>query len=376
MRVLVVTTWFPSSSEPVQAPFNLEHVKAISRKHDVRVIHVVLGGTGDPVTETYEGVRVRRVPFRPTSPLSMFRAWSAIRGALRQADVLHTMAFSSVLVVAPVQVLSFAAPPWVHSEHWSGVTNPESVPGRWKSFAWLRHALRLPDRLTSVTSQLAEVLATFGRPGSVSVVPCVVENDRPIVQPSFGDPLELVAVAGLIEGKRPLMAVRTLEWLRAKGHDVRLTWIGGGVLAEETYDLAAELGVADSLVLAGRVAPRDVFARLEQADLFFLPTAQENFLTAAAESLSAGRGVVVPGHGGYLDYVDEANGVLVDGNSPEAYGSAILRAVEKFRGLDARRLADPIRSRFSRDAVGDAFDSLYTALCADRAGTAGAERRG
>ena len=362
MRVLVVTTWFPSVSDPVQAPFNLEHVKAISRKHDVRVIHVVLGGTGDPVTETYEGVRVRRVPFHPRRPLGMLRAWSTIRGAIRKSDILHTMAFSSVLVVAPARALSFAARPWVHSEHWSGVTNPESVRGRWKSFAWLRHALRLPDRLTSVTTQLADVLAGFGRPGSVSVVPCVVENERPVRQASFGERIELIAVAGLIEGKRPLMAVRTLAWLRAGGHDARLTWIGGGVLAGETETLADELGVAGSLVLAGRIAPREVFARLEQADLFFLPTAQENFLTAAAESLSAGRGVVVPNSGGYLDYVDESNGVLVDENSPEAYGEAILRAVEKFRGLDAHALADPVRLRFGSEAIGDAFDAIYQQL--------------
>jgi glycosyltransferase involved in cell wall biosynthesis len=362
MRVLVVTTWFPSAAEPVQAPFNLEHVKAIARTNDVRVIHVVLGGSGDALTETYEGVRVRRVPFNPRRPLSVLRAWATIRDGIRGSDVMHTMAFSSILVAAPARALLLGARPWVHSEHWSGVTNPASVRGRWASVAWLRHALRLPHRLTAVTSQLAEVLAHFGRPDSVSVVPCVVENERPLSQPAFGERIELVAVGGLVDGKRPLSAVRTLAWLRGQGQDARLTWIGGGPLAEQTAALAQELGVSDSLVLAGRVAPYEIFGRLEQADLFFLPTAQENFLTAAAESLSAGRGVVVPRSGGYLDYIDDSNGELVDEDDPAAYGAAILRAVEKFRGLDAHTLADPIRLRFGLDTVGDAFDAIYRGL--------------
>lgn len=360
MRVLVVTTWFPSTTRPTEAPFNLEHVKAIARTNDVRVVHLRLGASGDPASETYDGVRVRRVPLSVRRPLSVLRAWGSIRHALRDADILHTMAFSSVLVAAPGHL--FTRRPWVHTEHWNGVSNPSSVDRRWVRLAWLRHALRLPDRLTGVTTQLAGVLARFGRPGAATVVPCVVENETPVTPAAFTEPLELIAVGALIERKQPLMAVRTLGWLRDHGHAAHLTWIGGGELADATLDLAAELGVTDALTLAGTMSPREVFDRLGSADLFFLPTAQENFFTSAAEALSAGRAVVVPHVGGYDDYVGPENGILVEENSPEAYGAAILRAAELFRTVDATAIADPIRRRFSAQTVGDEFDAIYGEL--------------
>ncbi|MFF1571816.1 glycosyltransferase [Leifsonia sp. NPDC058292] len=357
MRILVVTTWFPSDERPGEAPFNLEHVRAIALKHDVRVIHLSLSGAASPSNEIYQGVRVRRLPFSPRHPVGMLRAWREIRRAARSADVMHTMAFSSALVAAPAH--AFSRRPWVHTEHWNGVSNPASVGGLWPRLAWLRHVLRLPHRLTGVTSQLTAVLARFGRPGAASVVPCVVENTAPITPARFGERLELVAVGALIPRKQPLMAVETLRWLQANSRPVHLTWVGGGELAAAAKELAAELGVGGALTLVGNLPPREVFAAIAKADLFFLPTAQENFFTSAAEALSTGRAVVVPLVGGYDDYVDESNSVIVRENSPEAYGRGVLAAEARFAARDPHTLADPIRDRFSLATVGAQFDSIY-----------------
>lgn len=360
MRVLVVTTWFPSDSRPGEAPFNLEHVRAIALNHDVRILHVRLGGSSAPTTETYQGVTVRRIGFSPRRPLGMLRAWSEIRRALRRADVLHTMAFSSVLVAAWPHALTRT--PWVHTEHWSGVTDPARAGGLWPRFAWTRHLLRLPQRLTGVTTQLADVLARFARPGATSVVPCVVENAAPLRRAAFGECLELVSVGGLVPGKRPLLAVETLAWLSENGVDARLTWVGAGALADETRALARRLDVDDAVTLTGNVPLREVFERLAAADLFFLPTAHENFLTSAAEALSAGRAVVVPVEGGYRDYVDDSNGVLVEGSTAADFGDGIRRAAEKFSRVDPHTLADPIRERFALSTIGAEFDAIYREL--------------
>lgn len=357
MRVLVVTTWFPSAERPSEAPFNLEHARAIAQNHDVRVIHVSLMGTTGPRTETYQGIRVRRLPFSVRNPLGMLRTWREIRRAARKADILHTMAFSSVLVAAPAHLLT--ARPWVHTEHWNGVSNPSSVGGIWPRLAWLRHALRLPHRLTGVTSQLTAVLSRYGRPGAASTVACVVENRSPLNQARFGERLELVAVGALVDRKQPLMAIETLHWLREQLQPAHLSWIGGGPLADEASQLAARLGVSEDVTLVGSVPPDEIFARIAAADLFFLPTAQENFFTSAAEALSAGRAVVVPLVGGYDDYVDATNSVIVHESTPEAYGRGILAAAERFAGVDVHKIADPIRERFSRAAIGAAFDRVY-----------------
>ena len=357
MRVLVVTTWFPSDGRPEEAPFVLEHVRAIARDHDVRVLHIRLGAAGAPTTETYQGIRVRRLPLSPRRPLDLLRAWREIGAAAAKADVVHTMAFSSIGVAAPVLLLRRR--PWVHTEHWSGVSDPRSVGGLWPRLAGARRLLRLPDRLTAVSSQLAAVLERFGRPGAVRVVPCVVDNRAPITAAPFGERIELIAVGGLVTGKRPLLAVETLAWLVAHGHDARLTWLGSGPLRDETAALACDRGISDRLALAGRVAPEQVYGRISAADLFFLPTAGETFLASAAEALSCGRAVVLPSTGGFVDFVDACNGELVDDATPEAFGTAIVRAFGRFASVAPEVLAEPIRKRFDPQVIGDEFDALY-----------------
>jgi glycosyltransferase involved in cell wall biosynthesis len=118
------------------------------------------------------------------------------------------------------------------------------------------------------------------------------------------------------------------------------------------------------VTLAGSVRPADVAGHLAAADLFFLPTAQENFFTSAAEALAAGRAVVATRVGGFSDYADAANSRLVEDVTPGSLGRAVLEAVEAFRDIPAEDIAGPIRERFSPEAVGDLFDRAYTTALA------------
>lgn len=366
MRILVVTTWFPSGQRPTEAPFNLEHVKAIQRCHDVQVLHVRLGRSQNVEFGEYEGVPVTRIGLDPRQPVTVVRTLRQISVALKNADVLHTMAFSSALVAALPWTVRQR--PWVHTEHWNGVTNPESVGGIWPRVAWLRHVLRLPHHVTGVTRQLADKLSEFSRPQSASVVPCVVPNERPVEPYPPQDPLRLVAVGGLIPRKRPLLAVQTVGWLRGQGHNVVLEWAGDGSQRAEVEALVASSGLSAYVRLLGNVAPAEVFALFDHAHLFFLPTEQENFFTSAAEAMSAGRPVVAPHVGGYDDYATSENSRLVEDVTPESLGRAILDARARFQNAEPAVIAGPIRRRFSPETVAGLFNDIYTDVSAPRAG--------
>lgn len=360
MRVLVVTTWFPSAEAPTEAPFNLEHCRAIARAHEVRVVHVRLGSADPARREVYEGFDVVRVGGSPRSPLAMLRCERQIRRWLAGADILHTMAFSSVLVAA--LAWSLRRRPWLHTEHWNGVVNPASVGPAWSRLAGVRHLLRLPHRLTGVTTQLADVMSKFGRPGATSVVPCVVPNERTIVAPPHAHVMQLVAVGGLIDRKRPLLAIDTVAELERRGTPARLRWAGDGPLRSAVEARIAALDVQHRVDLLGPVTPDQVFALFDDADLYFLPTAQENFFTSAAEALSAGRPVVAPAVGGFDDYATEENSVLVREVTAKSLADAITTAAHTFADVPAERIAAPIRDRFSRARVGRQFTVLYDQL--------------
>ena len=359
-RVLVVTTWFPSSDIPTQAPFNLKHAEAISTRSDVTVVHVRLLRAMEPRRERYAGVSVIRAGLDPRRPLAAAATILAVRRLARQADLVHSMAFSSALVTA--LATAFTRTSWVHTEHWNGVVKPASVSRAWVALAGLRWVLRLPGWLTGVTTQLSSTLASFGSTSTTSVVPCVVQNPLPVRESTRGGPLRLVAVGGLVERKRPMLALQTLAWLVGAGEDVVISWVGDGPLRGAIEAEAGRLGLQGRFTITGFVNPDDVFAHLDDAQLFFLPTEQENFFTSAAEALSAGRPVVAPRVGGFEDYAQPANSVLVDVATPESLGAAILVARDRFAGVPADQIAAPIRERFSLERVAAQFEEIYEAV--------------
>jgi glycosyltransferase involved in cell wall biosynthesis len=362
VRSLVVTTWFPDAAAPSRTPFCLEHVRAIqSAGHDVHVIHVAIGSPRRAVhTETYEGVQVTRTGLDAKNPLSWLTVTRLIARHLRTSDILHTMAFSSVLVAACARTV--APRPWLHTEHWNGVTAPRSVGGPWRFLSLLRHVLRLPQRVTGVTPQLASAMSNFARDGATTVVPCVVQSPRAISPFPKRPPLAIVGVGLLIDRKDPFLAIDTMHWLTEQGADLQYTWIGDGPLRERAISRVEEIGLADRIHFPGAVPPDRVLEYLEDAHLFFVPSRQENFFTAVAEAIVAGRPAVAPLSGGFDSYCDESNSVLVTSWDAHELGHAILEAADRFADTPPAIVAASLGDRFSRESVGKQFDKLYSEL--------------
>ena len=355
-RVLVVTPWYPSPQSPLEAPFNARHVAAIARVAEVRVLHVRLGSGAVPSTDVVDGRRIERLPLSPRNPLAALRTLGRIARAGRGADILHTMAFSAILAVAPVR---FALPrAWVHTEHWS-VFAGGGGHGVWERRAkLLAPLLRLPALVTAVSSDLAAALRPRAR--RVAVVPNVVDqSDAPAALPER-PPLRLVTVGALIDRKQPLMAVATVARLRELGHEVVLELVGDGPLREQVAAEAERLGVAGAVLLAGAVPVDEVPAHLAAAHVFFLPTLSETFLVGAAEAIAAGRPVVLGGVGGFTDFVEPGNGLIVAEHDADAYARAILDVTSRL--ADPATVAATIGGRLGPEAVGAAFAKLYAEL--------------
>lgn len=357
MRILIVSTWFPDADRPDVAPFNVAHAEAIARNHDVRVVHARLGGSGPIREEEYAGLPVTRVPIDPRWPVATARSLNALRRLARGADVVHSMAFSTLGVLAPLYPM--IGDRWVHTEHWSVLAGADH--GRVLTAA--KSLLRLPRGVSAVSTALSDALRPSARRRSgVDVVPnVIVDHFGSREQPSWS-PLELVAVGALIERKRPLLAVDTVAELVESGEPATLTWIGDGPQRDEVARRAAELGVADRVTLVGAVAPHEVPAHLAGANLFFLPTRSETFLVAAAEALACGRPVVLPDLPCVADYVTDGNGVLVDSDNAAAFAAAIRTARDRFAGVPADTIRATVIPRFSADTIAEKFDEFYSHL--------------
>ncbi len=385
MRVLVVTTWYPTPSSPSTGVFVARDVAALAGRHDVRVLHLVApslaGGsersTQDPgyaVAPGSEGVPrpggvpVERLVMDPRRPDHVLRARRRVRELTAGADLLHTMAVSALLPMAGRR----PGVPWVHTEHWSGLDAPETLspPLRAARLA-VRPLLRGPDVVVVVGDELAAGVRAL-RQGPVVLVPNIVEVPGATVPRRLADqdladrgPLELVGVGGLIDRKDPLRAVDTAAELRRRGVDARLTWVGEGHLrqAVETRASAAQV----PLRLAGALPPAQVWAVLGESDVFLLPTRAETFCVAAAEALAAGRPVVVGDSGGPRAFVRPPAGRLVTPGAPAAeWADAVEEVWRGSADLSAVEIGADVRERYGAGAYADRVEEVYRGLVPDR----------
>ena len=377
MRILVVTTWFPTRDHPSVGAFVARDVAALSARHDVRVLHLVAPHLADdgPATRTEileapglepADVVVRRVVCDLRRPDHLLRARRAVLRAAVAADVLHTMAFSSLL---PLALGVRPALPWVHTEHWHGV-------GTLAGDAWhvrtltpaLLRALRRPHVVTAVSELATAPIRQLRGLRDTRVVPCVVvpPSPPPPRRPREDGTLRLVAVGGLIAHKGPDLAVGALARLRATGLDARLTWIGAGPERDPVLELASVLGVTEHVRLAGELEPPAVGDELAAADMFVLPTRRETFGVAIAEAVTHGRPVVVGKDGGQWEYLARpvSERVDVSGESGQAaadIADAVRRLDARTRDVSAQAIAGTIGSRFDAPHVVGAYEEAYLA---------------
>lgn len=344
-----MTPWFPTANTPVSGVFVQREVEALAADHDVRVLHLDWQRGEALPAASRDGYAYRRVALSRMNPLAYLAARRTTARLARDVDVVHTHALT-VLVPWLLGRPGRRGQPWVHSEHWSGISAPQTL-GRGERLALsaLGQRLRAPDAVIAESSRLAHAIGRY-RAAEVDIVPCVVEASA--VEERVDDGvLRLLGIGGLIPRKGPLLAVQALSSLVERGVDARLTWVGNGPQREEMLEEAARRGITDRLRLTGALDRWGVEAELARASVFLLPTQGDNFCVVVAEALLNGRPVVSGAATGAVDYSSPQVSRFVDVQSGPAYADAVLDLAGATAPLSAEDIAATVEGRFSRSAV-------------------------
>jgi teichuronic acid biosynthesis glycosyltransferase TuaC len=98
----------------------------------------------------------------------------------------------------------------------------------------------------------------------------------------------LVTVGHLVARKRHADVIRALWLLRDRLPDLRYLVIGDGPERQPLARLAAQLGVADRVELAGQLAHAVAMSRARAAHVFVMPSVDEAFGVVYVEAMAAG----------------------------------------------------------------------------------------
>ena len=180
-----------------------------------------------------------------------------------------------------------------------------------------------------------------------------------------GDPLKLLFVGSLWEGKGPQTAVRALGRLRRAGTRAHLDVCGEGTahFTDFLRGVIAEEGVTSDVTLHGRVDRDQVRGLCQSRDVLVFPSQwDEPFAAVPVEAMSTGMAVVATTAGGTPEaIVDGETGLLVPPGDPAALAQALGRLAQD-DGLRLRlgtRAAQVAREQFDFGSYVDALEACY-----------------
>ena len=390
MRVLVLSSTFPSAQQPTRGLFVRHRIRGVAKRCDVVVVAPVpwfplnrwLRAERDAVApvEDQEGLRVYHPRF-----FSLPRYGKFLDGALYFLSLIRFVARLRRSFPFEVVDAHFAFPDGMAATlmgrlfHCPVVITLRGSIVRLSGYRLhrpqLRWTLRQADRVTAVSESLKEVAVGLGVPADhVRVIPNGVDSTafRPMAQREArrlcGLPETakvLVTVAGVYDGKGQHTVVDLLPALRER-YPETVYAIVGGPRPGETYlrrlqASVRNLGLDRHVVFAGPRPQAELRQWFAAADVSVLATQSEGWPNVLLESLACGTPVVATRVGGAPEIVLAGeDGFLVPYGNAVALRDALLLALE--RPWDRDTLVRHAQRFDWNESVEQALDELSAAL--------------
>lgn len=176
-------------------------------------------------------------------------------------------------------------------------------------------------------------LLKFSANDQISVVRCGVDTSklfRGHRDHAASSTIRLLAVGSLEEKKGQKYLVEACAKLVADGHAIECRIVGDGPDRSRLRELIANLGVEESVTLAGPLASDAVADELSEADIFVMPSIvarngmMEGIPVALMEAMASGIPVIASAISGIPELVtDGESGILVQAHDSEAIADAV-----------------------------------------------------
>jgi len=221
----------------------------------------------------------------------------------------------------------------------------------------------------AVSRALGKAIEALGvEPTKVRVVPNGLD-DAFLVQPREGTDRDALQRKGktvlycgwLSPEKDPLYLLEAARLLFATRPDVRLKFIGEGVLRSRIAKRAAAWNIADRVTLVGEVRHDQIAEHMRQADVLCLPSLREGHPNVLLEALACGLPIVATDVGGVPEIItDETRGILVPLGRPDALAQALDAALSK--QWDRESLRQAVRGRSWDDVAREMLDFVEQSI--------------
>jgi len=384
LHIFIISSWFPSDSNPTNGSFVYEQAHALKRKgHKISVLIPNLSGSalqtlrgqGLPAARhsgMYQDLKLYRITQPVRIPfLKVYYGKLLYKACLQylesyiqkegKPDLIHShAAFMGGTIAARLsRDLNI---PLVHTEHTSGlIFRPEQY--------------NAADRknLKDLVQQASHFLfvSSFAMEKTLEKFPGTWQNARVLhnlVDPFFfrpkalpPHPFRVLCIARYHPMKNHLFLLEVWERFVQQHPDSKLILAGQGIDSVDFATLVRYRGLDDSVSCLPALSREGVYKQLTQAHVLVSASVIETFGLTIAEALAAGRPVVATNSGGPADIISEGDGFLIDQTDSESFAEALLKVQAGYHD-PPDVISERCRQRFGEEHTLSSLENLYRKL--------------
>lgn len=385
MHVLIIPSWYPETPEDIDGIFFRLQAQALQRSGlKIGVTAPVFRSMrGKPASVVNGGYGIRsyteeNIPtyvyksmyFFPRLPyLDRYRwvraGWKLFEHYVRDhgtPDIIHAHSMNHAGILAQ-QIHAKTGIPFVLTEHSS--TYARKLIRNWQRPAMLQSAQQCSARI-AVSKDFCRLLETeYGGldwqyiPNSLS--PAFIRPVDLANKPKNAD-FTFCSVAHLNYNKGFDILLPAFAEALKTHPDLKLKIGGTGLIASQLHNLAAELGLENSVEFLGGLQNDQVLDLMFRSDAFVLASRNETFGVVFIEALSQGLPVAATRCGGPQTIINENNGILVPVGDVQALAGALVSLYENRGRYDAQTLRADCLSEFGEEAVVRQITAVYKTI--------------
>jgi len=377
LKVLFITTWYPTKEEPVGGVFVREHAKAVELYDDLIVLHCA---GPDPklsklwrmqvemVESLTKGIPTYRIWYRPFPIpkiwylLHVWAVFKAFRRIVSQGfapDIIHAHTYDGgVAAVLTGKVYNI---PVVVTEHTTAF--PRKLVGGLGTFT-ARFAFESAEMVLPVSKALQKAIEEYGIKANFQVIPNVADTNlfNPGSAPSLESNSKRLLFVGLfdVSHKKGIPhLLSALAMLREHRDDWHLDLVGDGPPRAEYQRITGKLGLDDKVTFHGLKAKEEIAEFMRQADIFVLPSLFETFAVVAVEALATGLPVLATRCGGPEEFITDDVGLLVPPGDAVALREGLDYMLSHLKRFSCDQISLHAKQRFSPESVGKQLHTVY-----------------
>jgi len=379
MKILFISSWYPTPANPNFGVFIKEHAHAIKDAgNEIVVLALVIHQSQDnystKLTDVLDEVGVRTVIFEINTrfrdliyhlvPFQSHLLKTLFKKQISSSffpDIIHSNVIFPAGMIGDSLALTLKKP-HIITEHWSrinGLLDKPILSGM---------AIRAYERAKRILP-----VSEFLKDRMESLLPSVdvlkyriIGNviDSQLFYYKEKEPLEscirFCAVATWmnkkIPDKMPEMFIEALALLQKElKQTIVLTLIGGGDKVEELRQMCVDSHLKAEL--PGYKTKNEIARYLQSTDFFVHASTIETFGVVTAEALFCGTPVICSNVGALPELINDSNGILCE-NNVESWLSGIKKALSTT--YKHYLIAEDIKTKFNLSNIGQEINSVYS----------------